>query len=300
MQAIDDLNKQFAIPEIARFEPGGGGLPRLTITAPAAEGHIYPHGGHVTHFQPRGQKPVLFLSPKSAFEEGKPIRGGVPVIFPWFGPRDGGQPGPMHGVARLKSWDVREVKQAGEHVRVILGTKSDEQTLALWPNDFELTFAVTFGPTLEMILEVRNTSKHSWKFEEALHTYYAVGDVRQASVEGLGGTTFIDKVQNGERRRQDESILKMTGQTDRVYVNTKATCIIDDAANGRKIRVAKENSNSTVVWNPWDERIRSMADFQEQDWPHFLCVETCNARDGALELAAGASHKMSATISVQT
>lgn len=297
MQSIEELNKQFAIPHIARFEPGGGNLPRLTVTAPAVEGHVYPHGAHITHFQPRGKKPVLFLSPKSAFEEGKPIRGGVPVIFPWFGPREGG-PGPMHGFVRLQSWNVREVKQAGEHVRVIMAISSDDQTRAIWPNDFGASLTVTFGPALEMVLEVRNTSNKPWNFEEALHTYYAVGDVRQCSVDGLGGTEFIDKLRAGERRRQDEPILKMTGLIDRVYLNTKAACVIDDAAGSRKIRVGKENSNSTVVWNPWDEKIKAMADFQAADWPHFLCVETCNVRDGAIELQPGQTHSISATISL--
>src|SRR5262249_15346710 len=179
--------------------------------------------------------------------------------------------GPMHGVARLVSWTVEEVKQAGEHVRVVMSTRSDDATRATWPNDFELRHIVTFGPTLEMLLEVRNTSNKSWKFEEALHTYYAVGDVRQCTVDGLGGVTFIDKVQDGERRRQDDPIVKMTGQTDRVYAGTKTTCVIADPANRRKIRVAKQNSNSTVVWNPWDEKIKTMADLAEADWPHFLC-----------------------------
>ena len=299
MPPIDELNQKFAIKDIARFEAGGGGLPRLTITAPAIQGQMYLHGAHVTHFQPRGQKPVLFMSAKTAYEDGKPIRGGVPVIFPWFGPNEA-QPNHMHGFVRTRSWSVEEVKQAGEHVRVVMATKSDAATRQLWPNDFEIRHIVTFGPSLEMVLQVRNTSPNAFKFEEALHTYFALGDVRRSTVEGLGGVEFIDKVQGGERFKQPEAILKMTGQTDRVYVNTKSTCVVDDPAGERKIRIAKDNSNSTVVWNPWDEKIKTMADLDPADWTRYMCVETCNVRDGALELPAGETHRMSATISVQT
>lgn len=297
MPSIDELNRKFAIQDIARIEAGAGRLPRVTITAPSAEGQMYLHGAHVTHFQPRGQKPLLFLSAKSAFEDGKPIRGGVPVIFPWFGPSEA-QPNHMHGFVRTRSWSLDAVERIGEGVRVVMSTQSDDQTRALWPNDFELRHIVTFGPALEMVLEVRNTSGKAFKFEEALHSYFPLGDVRRASVEGLGGVEFIDKVQGSGRFKQQEPILKMTGQTDRVYVNTTATCVIDDAAGGRKVRIAKEHSNSTVVWNPWDERIKQMGDLDPADWTRYMCIETCNVRDGALELAAGATHRMTATVSI--
>src|SRR3954463_10088855 len=129
MASIDELNKSFAIPDVASFEHGTGDLPRLTITAPAAEGHIYLHGAHVAHFQPRGKPPVLFLSTRSNFADGKPIRGGVPIIFPWFGPRpsDNSQ---MHGIVRTRAWEVVEVKRAGDGVRASFSIRSDESTRA--------------------------------------------------------------------------------------------------------------------------------------------------------------------------
>src|SRR5207249_1231571 len=147
------------------------------------------HGAHVTHFQPRGRGPVLFLSGKSAFAPGKPIRGGVPIIFPWFGPR-AGDPANLHGFVRTRPWNVSEVRQAGDTVRASFALASDEQTRAIWPHDFELRFSATFGPSLEMELEVKNTSGQPIQFEEALHTYLAVGDVRAATIDGLAGTPF--------------------------------------------------------------------------------------------------------------
>src|SRR5216683_3568379 len=104
------LADQFDIPKALRFEDGPGGLVRAVISTPAAEADLYLQGAHVTHWTPRGQRPVLFVSPKSLFAPGKAIRGGVPVIFPWFGPRGDGKPGPAHGFARIMEWAIEGAK----------------------------------------------------------------------------------------------------------------------------------------------------------------------------------------------
>ena len=154
-----------------------------------------------------------------------------------------------------------------------------------------------------MELQVTNRSDRPFTFEQALHTYFSVGDVRTVTIGGLGGASFIDKNAGPEARRQEEAEegLKLTGPTDRVYQDTQATCVIDDPAppgNGRKISIAKENSNSTVVWNPWSDMITAMADLDPQEWPRFVCVETANVRDHAIALPAGARHTMTAKISL--
>src|SRR5947209_774633 len=153
---IDQLNQKFAIPGIATFEPGHGGLPRLTVTGSAADAHVYLLGAHVTHFQPHGQPPLLYMSAKSAFEEGKPIRGGVPVIFPWFGPRDG-LPQAMHGFVRQRAWDVQEVTHSGGVVHATFSLESSNETRQMWDHEFALRFTVVVGSQLTMELEVRNT-----------------------------------------------------------------------------------------------------------------------------------------------
>lgn len=297
MASVDELNQRFGIANVARFETGRGNLTRLAVTAPGGEGHIYLHGAHVTHFQPKGRGPVLFLSSKSFFEEGKAIRGGVPVIFPWFGPNEQ-HPGVMHGFARTRAWDVIEVAPAGDAVRVVLGLKSDDKTRALWPNEFELRFTATFGATLDMQFEVKNTGPSAFRFEEALHTYFAVGDARAVTIDGLGKTAYLDKNLDHAQFTQEEPTLKLEGPVDRVYLNTTATCAIDDKVNARKIHVAKAHSNATVVWNPWSEKIKSMADLEASEWTQYVCVETCNVKANALDLPAGRSHILRATISV--
>ena len=298
MPSIDELNERFAIPDKVRFEAGAGGLTRLAISARRASGAMYLHGCHVAEFQPHGQEPVLFLSSRSNYAKGKPIRGGVPIIFPWFGPRAGDAEAPMHGLVRTREWTVESVTEVEDAVRVIMTLASDDETRAAWPHDFQLQFTAIFGASLVMELQVRNTSAESFTFEEALHTYLSVGDVRTIEITGLIGTYYIDKEQGNGRFKQMESRLKLTGITDRVYVNTPGTCVVVEPDNGRRISVAKEHSASTVVWNPWPEKIKTMPDLDPADWTKYVCIETCNVKENARTLAAGHSHAMRAAIGV--
>ena len=299
MLSIDALNERFAIRDVVRFDRGNGGLAKLSINSPAVTGEIYIHGAHVTLFQPPGQQqPVLFLSSRNHYETGKPIRGGVPIIFPWFGPRADDSSAPMHGIVRTREWQVESVAETGAGVRAVMTLTSDDQTRAAWPHDFHLRFRVTFAAALTMELEVTNTSRESFTFEEALHTYFSVADIRSAAIDGLGSSEYLDKEKGNGRFRQPEGLLKLTGVTDRVYVNTPATCTIDDPGNRRRITIAKEHSASTVVWNPWAEKIKTMADLDPADWTKYLCIETCNVKENAVTLAAGQSHTMRAVISV--
>jgi glucose-6-phosphate 1-epimerase len=315
MLTIDQLNSHFSLPGVARFDAGKRDMPRLVITTPAAEAHIYLHGAHVTHFQPRGGKPLLFLSSQSHFDAGKPIRGGVPVIFPWFGPRgsDTGvspvrattapagtassAPSPMHGFVRLQQWKVESVEPAdNDGVKAVFAFDSTPETREIWDHAFALRFTAIVTRELTMQLEVINRSDAPFTFTEALHTYFAVGDVRNVNVDGLGNADYLDKNQNHKRVRQEEPTLNLFAPTDRVYQDTTSTVTIDDKANGRRITVAKENSRSTVVWNPWEGS--TMPDLDPAEWTRFLCVETANVRDHAVTLAAGARHTMTARVSV--
>ena len=274
--------------------PGRAGSLGLAINTPVASAQIYLHGAHVTHFQPAGEKPVLFLSSKSVFAPGKAIRGGVPVIFPWFGP--GGNGNVMHGFVRNRAWTVKSVDAQGDTVVATFATQSDAETMELWPHDFVATLAVTVGKSLDVALNIANRSSDAFQYEEALHTYLAVGDVRQVCVRGLVNADYIDKVLDQARAHQNDEAIHPTGPIDRVYVDTSATCTIEDRAFARKIVVAKSNSQSTVVWNPWADNMAKFADLAPDDWLRYLCVETVNAKDNVVTLEPGASHEMRMTI----
>src|SRR3984957_19498435 len=152
------LADQFRIPEALRFEDGPGGLVRAVVSTPAAEADLHLQGAHLTHWTPRGQRPVLFVSPKSLFAPGKAIRGGVPIIFPWFGSRSDGKPGPSHGFARTSEWTVESTKQHEDsRGEITLALGNNHATREFFDAAFRLRFRVTIGSELEMELETSNS-----------------------------------------------------------------------------------------------------------------------------------------------
>ena len=297
----NDSLRAFEIPGLARFEPGAGGLTRLAISTPLAEAHIYLHGGHVTHYQPAGSAPVLFVSARSFFENGKPIRGGVPVCFPWFANRAGHPESPAHGFARTREWEFESLSVDGDQtVLAVLRLSADAATRAHWPHDFVLRHHIAIGAQLGMMLEVENVSREPFQFEEALHTYFAVDDVREVSVTGLENAGYLDKTDAFRPKTQVPEPLRFTGETDRTFENTRATCVLHDPRADRRITVGKTGSATTVVWNPWITKAAAMPDFGADEWPRMACIETANAGANAITLAPGQRHAMRAVISLSS
>jgi glucose-6-phosphate 1-epimerase len=296
--STNDLQRRFGIPGVVQIDEGRGALPRAVVTSDLASAEIYLHGAHLTSFQPRGARPLLFLSEKSHFDAAKPIRGGVPAIFPWFGPRAGSPESPMHGFARIRAWELESCGEQGDgSVRVAFTLAPDDATRSLWPNSFRLRLMFTLGRSLEMEMEVR-AGDAPLVFEEALHTYLLVGDVRQVSVSGLENSEYIDKVDGFMRKTQPPEAIRISGETDRVFLNTRSACTVHDPVLERTLTVEKENSVSTVVWNPWINKARAMADFGDEEWPNMICVETANVGDGAVRLDAAQVHRMRARLRI--
>lgn len=262
-------------------------LERRTISTPLADAEIYLQGAHITAWTPRGERPVLYMSPRSLFAEGKAIRGGIPVIFPWFGARSDGKPGPMHGYARTSLWTV-------DHERTLADGRMQVQ-LSLEP----MTLRAIFGATLEVDLVVCNESAEPLAFEDALHTYFAVGDIEQVTLTGLENTTYLDKTESFAVKQQPDAPMRITKETDQVHVDTTSTCVIHDPAWNRRIIIEKSGSDTTVVWNPWSEKSKSMADMDADGWRGMLCVETANAGRNAVTLSPGESHRMGLKVSVE-
>jgi glucose-6-phosphate 1-epimerase len=295
-----ELADRFDIAGAVRFELGPGGLTRALISTPAAEAELYLHGAHLAHWTPRGQRPVLFLSPNSLFAPGKAIRGGVPIIFPWFGSRSDGKPGPAHGFARTSEWTVESTRQREDgSVEIVLALAGSHASRDLFDAAFRLRFRVMVGSQLQLRLEALNAGEAPFAFEEALHTYFAVGDVRQVSVCGLEDTGFIDKTDGFKRKTQGAEPVRIAKETDQVHVNTQAACTLWDPVWNRRIVVEKTGSGSTVIWNPWIDKSEGMSDMAAGGWKQMLCIETANAADNTVSLLPGASHELTATIRVE-
>jgi glucose-6-phosphate 1-epimerase len=296
----DDL-RRFEIPKVASFEPGQGGLTSLAILSKLGKARIYLQGAHVTDWTPAGEQPVLFMSKRSHFAPGKPIRGGVPVCFPWFAARTGHPESPAHGFVRNADWDVESVTQLDDDSVVASFTIGDsEATRAHWPHAFLLRHRVTIGKTLEMTLEVENRGDKEFTFEEALHTYFDVSAVQAVEITGLEGAEYIDKVAAQARKRHPREKLRFTEETDRVFPGTTSKCVLTDPGFRREIVVKKSGSDTTVVWNPWIAKAAAMPDFGDDEWPYMACIETANSGENAVTLAPGKSHSMTAEISVQS
>lgn len=301
------------IPGTLYFQSVGNALEKAVIKTGSCDGEIYLQGAHITHWQPRGEKPVLFLSDKSAFAPGKAIRGGIPIIFPWFGPRTKNTvsdrtDGPSHGFARTTPWQMTGATASGEDVLLEFQLLPDANSAALGFESFNLHYWVRMGKTLELKLTVTNESEPDRPakkeaaaicIEEALHTYFAVYELDDVSISGLANTEYLDKTDGMKRKRQEEKHLKFEGETDRPYLNTHATVSILDHDWHRMIKIEKEHSKTTVVWNPGKELSDKMADMQPDGWNRFVCIESANAGENAVVLNPGESHTMSVKISVE-
>jgi glucose-6-phosphate 1-epimerase len=282
---------------MASIVTGKGGLPKVRLTSPQSSGEMYLHGAHVTSWKPAGADEALFVSSQSRWEDGQAIRGGVPVCFPWFANRESDPKAPPHGFVRIKAWQIESIAQTGDAISVSMFTESDESTKEWWPADFRLVHRVTFGSELSLELVLTNTGASALRFEEALHAYYRVGDVEKARVRGLDGVHYLDKTDRNQEKTQQRDIV-ITSETDRVYLNTSGAVELEDPVLHRRIRIAKENSRATVVWNPWVQKAHSMSDFGNDEWRQMICIETTNVADFAVNLEPGRQHTMKAFVRV--
>jgi glucose-6-phosphate 1-epimerase len=298
MATLDALRAK--VGKAGRVDAGLGGLPKIVVDSELGAGEIYLHGAHVTHFQPRGAERVLYLSSASIFDGVKPIRGGIPLVFPWFGPRADMPALPPHGFARTREWGIESCDVGADGaVKITLSSGPDEKTLGLWNHPFALRLIVVVGKALDVTLEVKNISTSGFRFEEALHTYLSVGEISKISVEGLNGADFIDRTDGEKRKKEQAKVIEFAGETDRLYLTSASKVTVRDPVLGRLIVVEKQHSEATVVWNPWSQKASQMADMGRDEWQKFVCVETANARSCTVELGAGATHRMSTRISVE-
>lgn len=293
------LNSLFALDSQLSFKAGPGGLTVAEISNDYAQASVALHGAHVLSFQPRGQQPVLWLSRHSHYKIGKAIRGGIPVCWPWFAahPRDSSKP--SHGVARTTVWTVSSSEALADgSTQLRLELRDSEETQALWPHAFRIALTMTVGRTLQVDLNIHNPGEAPFVCTGALHTYFTVSDIANVTILGLEACAYLDKVAHDGHKTQQGPIT-ITAETDRIYLNTTADCLIVDSAWQRQIRVAKQGSRTTVVWNPWTDKSKQMADFGDDEYHGMVCVETTNAADDIITVPAGGDHTLQTTISVE-
>lgn len=288
---LHELNKHFGMGDALYFSAGEGGLWRASITTERCIAEVYRHGAHLTRWRPAGHDEVLWMSSKANYMYDMPIRGGVPICFPWFAAHKpkGLKNAPSHGYARTTTWEFHDVRQDETGISLVMRTAIEQ---------FSLQFTVSFADTLTMQLDVTNAGNQSDSFESALHTYFVISQIKRIQVLGLEGAGYRDTAGGGEvAKTQDDQPISFDAETDRIYASDAAVEIVDPGLS-RTIRIDKTGSDSTVVWNPWVEKAKAMGDFGDEEWAGMLCVETANIGANAVTLEPGASHTMRSVISV--
>ncbi|HER20221.1 MAG TPA: D-hexose-6-phosphate mutarotase [Chromatiales bacterium] len=293
---IAALNREFGIEDRVVFERGDGGLTRAVITHARATATVYLHGAHVTAFAPRDASPVLWLSPRALFRDDAAIRGGVPVCWPWFGRHPSDPEKPPHGFARRMPWRVAGTDMLeGGAIRVRLAIEDDDATRALWPCRFDAEVAITVGDQLSIALTCCNRGSEPFESGGALHTYLAVADIARTRVSGLDGCDYLDQLAGRARRRQHGPV-EFAGNVDRIYLDPRGACIVDDGT--RSITVRSRGSASTVVWNPGAKKAAAMDDVPDDGYRSMVCVEAANAGGDERRVEPGDTHTLAQTISV--
>ena len=299
MSTIQHLNDKFGLKDQLSFTIGDGSFTFIGITNSYGNASICLYGAHLTSYQPKNEKEVLWMSPNTIFEEGKPIRGGIPVCFPWFGPHSSDPKLPQHGFGRLMNWTVTktESNSSGETV-VVLQLCSSEETKRYSPIEFEAEMTFVIGAKLQVQLSVTNKANEPMEYSCALHTYYNLSDIKAIKISGLEGAAFHSQLEPGDFVQEVPQFEIYKAET-RHYHNTLTTCEIYDPGFQRKIIVGKEGSKITTVWNPWAETCSQIADLPDDGYKTFVCIEAVNAFDDTITLASGDCHATRAIIGVE-
>ncbi|MGO4001576.1 D-hexose-6-phosphate mutarotase [Pseudomonas fluorescens] len=271
-----------------------------------AELLVAQQGAHILSYQLDGQPPVIWLNDEAVFKTGKSIRAGVPVCWPWFGNlqrnpasvqamRVSNEPAPAHGLVRALDWELGEIgtTDGGLNVEFILPVP--ENGLPGWPHQVDLRLSIQLDEQLHIHLTSHNRGTDSVSISQALHSYFAVSDVRNVQVEGVDGLSYIETLDDWNIAKQ-QGDLHVTGETDRIYLNTPAKLSIVDPTWERRIELTASGSRSAVIWNPWIDRAAAFSDMANDGWQRMLCIETANVMDDIVQLAAGASHTLGVSI----
>jgi len=294
------LNQEFGTSEQIEIVEGKGGFPVIAVSNQQAKAKISVYAAQVLSFQPEGEPDdLIFVSENAYYQTGKATKGGIPICWPWFGPDPEGQGRASHGFVRNRMWNLLSIEEtpSGE-TKVRLGVTADEKTRAVWPYSFELVMEIVVGTELTVSLITQNTGDQAFSITQALHTYLSTGDISQVKVLGLENTPYLDKANGGAEKTQSGAIA-VTAEVDRVYMGVKPELVVEDGAKGRRILISSVGSQTAIVWNPWVEIAEKMADLEAEDYQRFICVETANAGDDVVEVAAGSDYRLQAVYAIE-
>jgi glucose-6-phosphate 1-epimerase len=264
---------------------GRDALPVLVIDAPFCQATIALQGAQLLTFQPTGDQPWLWLSPLAQFEQGKSIRGGIPVCLPWFGVNRTNPEKPKHGFVRNHEWQLSAFHESDHSLQLEFHFSYDGENPGLFSTAFSARLILTLSNNLEVSLQFTNTADTSAEFSWALHSYLAVDDCRLTRVSGLEGLPYMDNTQHLKVLVQDGAV-EFLQEVDRVYNNASAQAQIIHAQQSLSIR--GDNCPTCIVWNAGKKVAATLADIREH-YKGYICVERGCAFNDSLNLTPGES-----------
>ena len=302
---IHDLNQQFAIEDHLQIVEGEGGFAFIKIHNDKADALISLYGGQVLSYQKPQQPDVFFLSDKAFYQDGKAIKGGVPICWPWFGNDPENKGRPAHGFARNSLWHLSASEQlANGDTLVELQLSPNELSRPLWPHDFLLSLKVTVGDELTLQLTTHNKDQQAFEITQAMHTYFAVESIDALRISGLENLSYLDKAKSntGAEQKTQQGEIHIEGEVDRIYLQVPEQITLKHTAPSHApdtaISLQSQNNATAVVWNPWQQLCEQSADLNPADYQRFVCVETANAATDVISLAPGESFSLQARIAL--
>ncbi|WP_372809391.1 D-hexose-6-phosphate mutarotase [Litorivivens sp.] len=296
MQSADNLRQLFPESPHWHFSESRAGFPLLHLIDGNTQATVSVYGAQLLSYCPAAQEDVLWLSDDARFQQGKSIRGGIPLCWPWFGPHPNDSDKPAHGFVRNRYWQLTALTRVGDASLARFRLSEFDQTL--YQPKLSLELEISVGDSLKVQLTTTNNSQESATVSSALHSYFAISDIGDIQITGLEDKPFRDAVNNNSTCLQRGPI-RFSGELDRVYQNVDAEICIHDPGLERVISISGTGSQSAVVWNPWVEKSLRLGDMGKDGYRNMVCVETANADQDARTLKPGATHHLVACIQVK-
>lgn len=280
----------------------------IGISNRAATATVFLQGAQLSHYQPQGQQPVIWCSPLCDYQQGKSLRGGIPVCWPWFGDLQKNpaaitsqyerlERAPAHGIVREREWGLDSITIVNPSETVLsLSLNLDADSDPFWPFASQLQMELSVGAALNCRLTITNGDHRPFYFSAALHSYLGISDCEQAMVEGLEDCRYIETLNDWSEQRQSGPVL-IDRELDRIYGPVPNTIRLKDQTWQRELTLASTGSNSAVVWNPWRDKAKRLSCFADTAYREMLCIETANALDDCVMLKPGLSHCLGVKIS---
>lgn len=269
----------------------------LHINHPEFFAEICLQGAQLTQFKHRSHGDFLWLSPTAQYKQGQSLRGGVPICWPWFGVLDKNPnsviecvkgPQGSHGFSRTLCWDLSNIAESQDAVMVELTLKHSQESLAIWPFKFELTCRFTFAEKLTIELTTQNLDEHPFTLSQALHTYFPVDDISAVSIQGANNHKYVDAL-DGWQEKQQQAAIQFDQEVDRIYLGN----IEYQFNSGEESFQLSSNSHSSVVWNPWINKSKTLSQFPDDAYQSMLCIENANVLDDVVTVKPYQSHTLS-------